>query len=58
MTESTSIKINIEEEKSTRLNIIIKELFKSNAINSDDVEEFIKFTLFIVFEEYERDVIH
>ena len=55
MTESTSIKINIEEEKLTRLNIIIKELFKANAINSDDVEEFIKFTLFIVFDEYERD---
>ena len=55
MTESTSIRINIEEEKLTRLKIIIKELFKANAINSDDVEEFIKFTLFIVFDEYERD---
>ena len=55
MTESTSIRINIEEEKLTRLNTIIEELFNSNAIGSDEVEEFIKFTLFIVFDEYKRD---
>ena len=55
MTEFTGIRINIEEEKLTRLKIIIKELFKAKAINSDDVEEFIKFTLFIVFDEFERD---
>ena len=55
MTESTSIRINIEEEKLTRLNTIIEELFNSNAISSDEVEEFIKFTLFIVFDEYKRN---
>ncbi|WP_458747497.1 hypothetical protein [Candidatus Nitrosocosmicus sp. T] len=55
MTESTSIRINLEEEKITRLKTIIEELFNSNAISSDDVEEFIKFTLFIVFDEYKRD---
>jgi hypothetical protein len=55
MTESTSIRINIEEQKIARLKTIIEELFNSNAISSDDVEEFIKFTLFIVFDEYKRD---
>jgi hypothetical protein len=55
MTKSTSIKINIEEEKLTRLKTIIEELFNSNALSSDEVEEFIKFTLFIVFDEYKRD---
>ena len=55
MHESTSIKINFEEEKLTRLKTIIEELFNSNALSSDDVEEFIKFTLFIVFDEYKRD---
>jgi hypothetical protein len=55
MNESTSIKINIEEEKLTRLKTIIEELFNSNALSSDEVEEFIKFTLFIVFDEYKRD---
>jgi hypothetical protein len=55
MNESTSIKINIEEEKLTKLKTIIEELFNSNALTSDEVEEFIKFTLFIVFDEYKRD---
>ena len=55
MKESTSIKINIEEEKLTRLKTIIEELFNSNALSSDEVEEFINFTLFIVFDEYKRD---
>ena len=55
MKESTSIKINIEEEKLNRLKTIIEELFNSNALSSDEVEEFIKFTLFIVFDEYKRD---
>ena len=55
MKESTSIRINIEEEKLTRLKTIIEELFNSNALSSDEVEEFIKFTLFIVFDEYKRD---
>jgi hypothetical protein len=55
MKESTCIKINIEEEKLTRLKTIIEELFNSNALSSDEVEEFIKFTLFIVFDEYKRD---
>jgi hypothetical protein len=56
MTESSSIRINIEEEKITRLKTIIEELFNSNAISSDDVEEFIKFTLFIVFDEYDKNI--
>ena len=55
MNESTSIRISFEEEKLTRLKTIIEELFNSNAISSDEVEEFIKFTLFIVFDEYKRD---
>ena len=55
MKESTNIRINIEEEKLTRLKTIIEELFNSNALSSDEVEEFIKFTLFIVFDEYKRD---
>lgn len=56
MTQPPSIKISIEEEKLIKLKNIVKVLHESNAINSEDIEEFIKFTLFIVFDEYERDV--
>jgi len=56
MTQPESITISIEEEKLIKLKNIIKDLFESNSIDSDEIEEFIKFTLFIVFDEYERDV--
>ncbi|TVP41669.1 hypothetical protein [Candidatus Nitrosocosmicus arcticus] len=56
MTQSQSITIVLEEEKLIKMKNIIKDLFKSNSINSDEIEEFIKFTLFIVIDEYERDV--
>ena len=55
MIQSVSIRISIEEEKLIKLKKIIKDLFESHSINSDEIEEFIKFTLFIVFDEYERD---
>ncbi|HKO63824.1 MAG TPA: hypothetical protein VJU13_01360 [Candidatus Nitrosocosmicus sp.] len=35
---------------------IINELFESGSINSNEIEEFIRFTLFIVLDEYERDI--
>lgn len=56
MTQPPNIKISIEEEKLIKLKDIIKVLYESNSLNSEDIEEFMKFTLFIVFDEYERDV--
>ncbi|MBA2268562.1 MAG: hypothetical protein M3Q77_03565 [Thermoproteota archaeon] len=56
MIQPASITISIEVEKLLKLKKIIKDLFESNSLNSDEIEEFIKFTLFIVFDEYKRDV--
>ena len=56
MTQHHSIKFSIEEEKLIKLKDIVKVLYESNSLNSEDIEEFMKFTLFIVFDEYERDV--
>lgn len=56
MIQPASITISIEVEKILKLKKIIKDLFESNSLNSDEIEEFIKFTLFIVFDEYKRDV--
>ena len=46
----------MEEEKVTKLKTIINDLFESGSINSNEIEEFIRFTLFIVFDEYERNI--
>jgi len=56
MIKDTNIRIGIEEEKLTKLKTIITDLFESGSINSNEIEEFIKFTLFIVFDEYERNI--
>jgi hypothetical protein len=56
MIKDTNISIGIEEEKLTKLKTIITDLFESGSINSNEIEEFVKFTLFIVFDEYERNI--
>jgi ADP-glucose pyrophosphorylase len=56
MTQRANISISIEEEKVTKLKTIINDLFESGSINSNEMEDFIKFTLFIVFDEYEKNI--
>ena len=56
MTPYSNISISLEHEKTRKLKTIINELFESGSINSNEIEEFIRFTLFIVFDEYERDI--
>ena len=56
MTSYANISISLEQEKTSKLKTIINELFESGSINSNEIEEFIRFTLFIVFDEYERNI--
>ena len=56
MTKYTNFSISIEKEELTKLKTIIKDLFESGSINSNEIEEFIKFTLFIVFDEYDKNI--
>lgn len=56
MTSYTNISISLEQEKASKLKTIINELFESGSINSNEIEEFIRFTLFIVSDEYERNI--
>ena len=56
MTQHANISIRMEEEKVTKLKTIINDLFESGSVNSNEMEDFIKFTLFIVFDEYEKNI--
>ena len=56
VTKYTNFSISIEKEELTKLKTIIKDLFESGSINSNEIEEFIKFTLFIVFDEYDKNI--
>jgi hypothetical protein len=47
--------MEIEEAKVKKLRTILEDLYKEGAIESPGIEEFLKFTLFIVFNEYDEN---
>lgn len=51
----SKIAVDLKTKEMLKLKGIVKELYESNSIDSDDIEEFLKFTIFIVFEEYDRN---
>ncbi len=51
----SEIVVNLKTNEVLKLKGIVKELYESNSIDSDNIEEFLKFTVFIVFEEYDKN---
>ncbi|HEX5904865.1 MAG TPA: hypothetical protein VFY50_02330 [Candidatus Nitrosocosmicus sp.] len=51
MTDDWNIGINLSDIEMDKLKEIIDDLFESNAVNSSDIQDFLRFTLFIVFDE-------
>lgn len=56
MIKVSKIEIELEQAKIDKLKEIINDLFESNSINSTEIKDFMNFTLFIVFDEYEKNV--
>jgi hypothetical protein len=52
---NTKIELYLEESKFITLKKIIKELYISKSIETESIEEFLKLTIFIVFDEYEKN---
>jgi hypothetical protein len=55
VTEEWNIGIKLSENEMDKLKTIIEDLFESNAVNSNDIQDFLRFTLFIVFDESEKN---
>lgn len=55
MVQFSNVEISIEEEKLEKIQKIIKELYDSDSISSDQLNDFIDFTFFIVIDEYDKD---
>jgi hypothetical protein len=55
ISKDTTIECKISETQKTYLKKIIKELYESNSIDSENMEEFLKITVFIVLYEYEKN---
>jgi hypothetical protein len=55
ITEKNKIEFYLDDNKITKLDKIVKELNKLNAIDSQTIEEFLKLTIFIVLYEYDKN---
>ena len=49
------VEINLDKNQKSKLIEIIEELSKSNSIDSENIDDFIKLTLFIVLFEYDKN---
>jgi hypothetical protein len=54
MSGQTEIKVNFDADKIQKLRLILDDLLESKAIETPDIEDFIRFTVFIVFDEYDK----
>lgn len=55
MTNNWNIGIKLSDAETAKLKKIIDDLVESKAVNSEDIEDFLRFTLFIVLDEYEKN---
>ncbi len=53
--KNNKIEICLDEIKITNLNKIVKELYNSNTIESESIEEFLKLTVFIILYEHDKN---
>jgi hypothetical protein len=54
LTENWNIGIKLSEIETAKLITIVNDLFEAKALDSKDMQDFLRFTLFIVFDEYEK----
>jgi hypothetical protein len=55
ITGKNKIEFYLDDNKIAKLDKIVKELYKLNAIDSETIEEFLKLTIFIVLNEYDKN---
>lgn len=53
--DENQIKICLNNKEKQKLDKIVKELYQAKSIHTNDIGEFLKFTIFIVFYEYEKN---
>ncbi len=53
--KNNKIELCLDEIKITNLNKIVKELYNSNTIESESIEEFLKLTVFIILYEHDKN---
>lgn len=49
------IRFYLKDKEKLKLNMVVKELFKSKSIDKENIDEFLKLTVFIVLHEYDKN---
>ena len=49
------IKLFLNEKERTKLDKVVKELYQAKSIETENIDEFLKFTVFIVLYEYDKN---
>ncbi len=53
--DEAKVELGFSNEKKSKLQEIVNELYYQKSIPSNNLNEFVDFTLFIVFDEYEKN---
>jgi len=54
-TNHNHIKLFLNDKEKTKLDKVVKELYQAKSIETEDTVEFLKFTVFIVLYEYDKN---
>jgi hypothetical protein len=54
-TDEKDIRLYLNDEEKLKLEKIVKELYQAKSIETEDTEEFLKITVFIVLYEYDKN---
>ncbi len=54
-TDENYIRLYLNDKEKLKLEKIVKELYQAKSIDTDNIDEFVKFTVFIVLYEYDKN---
>ncbi|MBA3283761.1 MAG: hypothetical protein H0U27_01705 [Nitrosopumilus sp.] len=54
-TDENYIRLYLNDKEKLKLEKIVKELYQAKSIDTDNIDEFLKFTVFIVLYEYDKN---
>jgi hypothetical protein len=54
-TDKNCINLHLLSKEKLKMENIVKDLYQSKSIVSEDIEEFLKFTVLIILHEYENN---
>ena len=54
-TNQNHIKLYLNDKERLKLDKVVKELYQAKSIETENIDEFLKFTVFIVLYEYDKN---